>query len=288
MLPKKTWFGTAQHHHKTMTPQDIVKRHIAQGKIAHAYLLAGPSACAPEKETFVREIAALLSVPPAMISFFGGAGTFSIDDVRRLRPLVSLAVGAHPQIIVLRDADTLTQQAANALLKTLEEPPSYTIFFLLASSRAGMLPTLLSRVWTVRFSTTPLHLPLARGENQQISPARTLQAGGPPLQGGAGGGNEYFNLFTTPFPARYAVCEKLAKQDDHGKQFVADLIAELRQQLYEEIKKPRAAPISIEALRGKNATDILPHAVEAYELLHLPGAPYRLILDTLASYDASK
>ena len=116
---------------------------------------------------------------------------------------------------------------------------------------------------------------MVRGENQQISP---------PCKGGAGGDKKQIKtFFSTPLPARYAINEKLAKQDDHGKQFVADLIAELRQQLYEEIKKPHAAPMSIGALRGKNAADILPHAVEAYELLHLPGAPYRLILDTLAS-----
>jgi DNA polymerase III subunit delta' len=52
-------------------------------------------------------------------------------------------------------ADTLNVQAANALLKTLEEPEGETVFMLLASSREEVLPTILSRAQILRFNPVP-------------------------------------------------------------------------------------------------------------------------------------
>jgi DNA polymerase-3 subunit delta' len=53
-------------------------------------------------------------------------------------------------------ADTLNVQAANALLKTLEEPEGGVVFVLLAVSREGVLPTVVSRAQAVRFAPIPL------------------------------------------------------------------------------------------------------------------------------------
>lgn len=47
--------------------------------------------------------------------------------------------------IVISSAETLTTEAQNALLKTLEEPPEHALIFLLASTKEGFLPTILSR-----------------------------------------------------------------------------------------------------------------------------------------------
>jgi DNA polymerase III subunit delta' len=58
------------------------------------------------------------------------------------------------RVFILR-ADTLNVQAANALLKTLEEPEGGAIFILLASSREGVLPTVASRAQAVRFDPVP-------------------------------------------------------------------------------------------------------------------------------------
>ncbi len=58
------------------------------------------------------------------------------------------------RVFILR-ADTLNVQAANALLKTLEEPEGGAIFILLASSREDVLPTVASRAQAVRFDPVP-------------------------------------------------------------------------------------------------------------------------------------
>ena len=55
------------------------------------------------------------------------------------------------KIAIVADAHRLTDGAANAFLKTLEEPPPASLIFLLTSNRSGMLPTIASRCQHVRF-----------------------------------------------------------------------------------------------------------------------------------------
>ena len=59
------------------------------------------------------------------------------------------------KVFILREADRMTVQAQNALLKTLEEPPGATVMILLASAMDRLLPTTLSRCQAVRFDALP-------------------------------------------------------------------------------------------------------------------------------------
>ena len=73
-------------------------------------------------------------------------GSFGVDDVRRLRQDVRIKpYSGDFKIYLLPDAEKLTAQAQNALLKTLEEPPDYAVLILAAKDDAGFLPTVLSR-----------------------------------------------------------------------------------------------------------------------------------------------
>ncbi len=79
----------------------------------------------------------------------------TIDQVRELIRQADLApYRAWRQIHVL-DADTLNPPSANALLKTLEEPPDRTILLLLAKTVSDLLPTLVSRCQRIPFSLVP-------------------------------------------------------------------------------------------------------------------------------------
>src|SRR6187402_2180290 len=78
----------------------------------------------------------------------------SIEQVRRM---VLERIGYRPhegraRVFIVRDADELTVSAANALLKTLEEPGSSTHFVLLTSRPNRLLDTIRSRTLPVRFS----------------------------------------------------------------------------------------------------------------------------------------
>jgi DNA polymerase-3 subunit delta' len=64
-----------------------------------------------------------------------------------LRPM-----SAPRRIAIIDDADRMNEESANALLKTLEEPPEGSILFLIASSTDALLPTIRSRVQPLHFS----------------------------------------------------------------------------------------------------------------------------------------
>lgn len=73
------------------------------------------------------------------------------DDVRDIvrRSHYSPSVGKH-RVIIVEDADRMTEQTSNFLLKELEEPPERTVWILCAPSEADLIPTIRSRVRTVR------------------------------------------------------------------------------------------------------------------------------------------
>jgi DNA polymerase III subunit delta' len=73
------------------------------------------------------------------------------DDVRDIvrRSHYSPSVGRH-RVIIVEDADRMTEQTSNFLLKELEEPPERTVWILCAPSEADLIPTIRSRVRTVR------------------------------------------------------------------------------------------------------------------------------------------
>lgn len=77
----------------------------------------------------------------------------AVSEIRRLGQFLSMtAPGGGWRVVIVDPADDLNVSAANALLKNLEEPPSRTIFFLVAHQPGALLPTIRSRTQTVRLS----------------------------------------------------------------------------------------------------------------------------------------
>ena len=73
-----------------------------------------------------------------------------VDEVRRLRSFLNLTAAQDQYRVVLIDtADDLNASAANAVLKSLEEPPARTVFILLSSQPGRLLPTIRSRCRTL-------------------------------------------------------------------------------------------------------------------------------------------
>lgn len=74
------------------------------------------------------------------------ATSIPIDEVRRLRGFLGhTAAEGTWRVVIVDTADDLNPNAANALLKSLEEPPARTVFILLASEPGRLLPTIRSR-----------------------------------------------------------------------------------------------------------------------------------------------
>ena len=82
-----------------------------------------------------------------------GASNRRIDDIRLLRSNVGVKpMRAKYKVYIIDEVHMLTNEAFNALLKTLEEPPGHTIIFMVAESERALLDTVRSRLRLVRFA----------------------------------------------------------------------------------------------------------------------------------------
>lgn len=82
--------------------------------------------------------------------------TVKIEQIRTLEADAALVpYEAQWKVFILNNAERMTEAAANALLKTLEEPARNTVFVLLTSTVAALLPTIVSRCQAVTFSPLP-------------------------------------------------------------------------------------------------------------------------------------
>jgi DNA polymerase-3 subunit delta' len=80
-----------------------------------------------------------------------------ISQIREIYTMISSSPHeAAQRMVLVVDAHTMNQEAGNALLKILEEPPAGTFFILTAQDLSGLLPTIISRCRHLRFNPTPL------------------------------------------------------------------------------------------------------------------------------------
>jgi len=120
---------------------------------------------------------------------------------------------AERRVFVLEAADTLNDEAANALLKTLEEPPEYVVLLLLTDRPTQVLPTIASRCQPVRFDPpTPVEL-AARLEGRGATPAQAAAAARLSL----GDGERALALALGDGPQLRARAEAYARAPLHGR-----------------------------------------------------------------------
>ncbi|QQS39453.1 DNA polymerase III subunit gamma/tau [Candidatus Woesebacteria bacterium] len=103
------------------------------------------------------------------------ASNRGIDDIRLLKDAVKLAPAlAKSKIYIIDEAHMLTNEASNALLKTLEEPPSHVIFILATTNPEKLISTIRSRTHLIKFGKASLNEivvsleKIAKGENLKV------------------------------------------------------------------------------------------------------------------------
>lgn len=129
---------------------------IARGRSLAASLISEE----PHEQRLV-----LRGIHPDLIELFPPPGkeTIGIDEVRRvIREGQFAPMQGRRKVCVIGHAELLTPEAANALLKVLEEPPRDLIFLLLAAHTGDVLPTILSRCQVVRLAPPVASALLAR------------------------------------------------------------------------------------------------------------------------------
>jgi DNA polymerase-3 subunit delta' len=120
------------------------------GKGAAAYYLA--SQLLGVQTTKLQANAAFKEIEPA------GGKAISIEEIRAVTHflvLKSTSKAAVTRVVLIQHAGSMTLQAQNALLKTIEEPPIGTVLILTAANELDLLPTILSRVQIVNLQSPP-------------------------------------------------------------------------------------------------------------------------------------
>ncbi|MCG8430961.1 MAG: DNA polymerase III subunit gamma/tau [Candidatus Omnitrophica bacterium] len=152
-----------------------LKNALEQGRLAHAYLFTGPRGVG--KTSTARILAKSLNckegptVRPCQkcsacreisegrafdVIEIDGASNRGIDEIRTLRENVKFApTSGKYKVYIIDEVHMLTQEAFNALLKTLEEPPEYVKFIFATTHPHKLPPTILSRCHRLDFRRIP-------------------------------------------------------------------------------------------------------------------------------------
>jgi DNA polymerase-3 subunit gamma/tau len=166
---------------------DTLKNAIKLDRLAHAYLFSGPRGIG--KTTAARILAKAINCETpreeredgaepcctcdSCTSFEEGrslnvfemdaASNNKVDDIRELREKVRIPPqGDQKKVYILDEVHMLSNQAFNALLKTLEEPPAHALFIFATTEPHKVLPTILSRCQRFDFRRIPVPRIVAR------------------------------------------------------------------------------------------------------------------------------
>ena len=117
---------------------------LKNNKIAHAYLFSGSRGTG--KTTTARIMATVLGTSANDTYEIDAASNNGVDDVRELRENVgTLPFDSKYKVYIIDEVHMLSKAAFNALLKTLEEPPSHVVFILATTEVEKVPETIISR-----------------------------------------------------------------------------------------------------------------------------------------------
>ena len=153
--------------------REFLRASIASGRVSHAYLFTGPAGSNKTAAAYAFAQAILCKDhgcrtcddcrrierrkhPDVHFYTPEGAQGYLIEQIREIVSGVSLApIRAKGKVYILDRVDLLGVSAANAFLKTLEEPVEGVTFILLGRTREAVLPTIVSRCQVVPFRHIP-------------------------------------------------------------------------------------------------------------------------------------
>ena len=173
------------------TPQvalDYLRGAQQRRRLAHAYLITG--ATGSGKRTLAADLTQLVNGAPAAEIFAGNAPDvylaapesksrrIVIEQIRNLEHALQMrASDGRRKVAIISEADRMVQQAANAFLKTLEEPPNNSLLLLLSSIPEVLPDTILSRCIEIPLAA-PNDTTLSVEQTELVELLNSLSAGG--------------------------------------------------------------------------------------------------------------
>ena len=130
--------------------KQILDAQLSSGNVKRTLLFTGPAGCG--KTTSARIFANELESVVSNIIEINAASNTSVDDVRKIIDLSGTKpLQGKRKVFIIDEAHSLSNNAFNALLKLLEEPPSYCIYILCTTDPQKIIPTILSRSYRYNF-----------------------------------------------------------------------------------------------------------------------------------------
>jgi DNA polymerase-3 subunit delta' len=239
---------------------DMLKKHVINGTTRHAYLFAGPPGLG--RRTLALRFAQALNCPTPLgagipcgacrdcrqieamqhadltvVQAEAEGGTLKVDQIRETRRTLTFKpYQSKYRVAIFLRFQEANDNAANALLKTLEEAPSYAVLILTADNPEQLLPTIVSRCEVLRLR------PLRVGDVSRELEMRGLEAGRAKLIAHISGGrfgyagqlieseallekreerlNDLQSLIAASRVEKFAYADKLARDKDSMRQAI--------------------------------------------------------------------
>jgi DNA polymerase-3 subunit delta' len=239
---------------------DMLKKHVINGTTRHAYLFAGPPGlgrrtlalrfaqalnCQTPLEAGIpcgacrdcKQIEAMQHADLTVVQAETEGGTLKVDQIRETRRTLTFKpYQSKYRVAIFLRFQEANDNAANALLKTLEEAPSYAVLILTADNPEQLLPTIVSRCEVLRLR------PLRVGDVSMELEMRGLEAGRAKLVAHISGGrfgyarhlieseallekreerlNDLQSLIAASRVEKFAYADKLARDKDSMRQAI--------------------------------------------------------------------
>jgi DNA polymerase-3 subunit gamma/tau len=154
----------------------VLQGAIEKQAIPHALLFSGGRGTG--KTTLARIFAQEIGTAEVDVYEIDAASNRGIDAIRELRDAVhTVPYESQYKVYIIDEVHMLTKESFNALLKTLEEPPSHVVFILATTEEEKLLDTILSRCQVFRFRSpsravlTRVVVDVAKEEGYELQPA---------------------------------------------------------------------------------------------------------------------
>lgn len=172
----------------------------------------------------IRDITGNLRLSPFNTVEINPATSISISDVRKISETVRLKpYGGGDRLIILRGMETATPEAANALLKLLEEPPANTYIILVTDNKDKLIPTIVSRCQIITDES---------GTGHKLSDGKEVKT-------------TLEQILTASAGERILLSQKIANSREEAVEFLGNLLLVLEKLLHKPDKEINISPKDI-------------------------------------------